>query len=185
MINFGEGIVLHALEASDTYRMWRNDPQIWQWTRQNDLISKEAHGRWFESQGRDPSIKMYSIWLGGQYGEQDSVIGVCGLTSVNWQNRNAEFSLYLAPQFHGQKLSKPALKTLLYHGFQNLGLKSIWGETFQNNRAQVVFRALGMREDGIRRQFYWKDGQYWDAILFSILDEEFFGQHGRKSCFGT
>lgn len=182
MIDFGEGISLYALDASDLYRLWRNDPEIWRWTRQNDLISKEAHAQWFENQSKDPSIKMFS--LNRPIGFDSEVIGVCGLTSLNWQNRNAEFSLYLAPSFHGQGLSKASLKTLFYHGFQNLGLKSIWGETFQNNRAQVVFRSIGMREDGTRRQFYWKDGKYWDAIMFSILDDEFFEQHGRRSCFG-
>lgn len=185
MINFGEGVYLTVLEPSDLYRFWRNDPSIWRWTRQNDLISKAAHGRWFEQQDADPSIRMYSISLGPSEDVYDDepVIGVCGLTSINLQNRNAEFSLYLGPSYQGKKLSKPALKTLFFHGFKNLGLKSIWGETFANNHAQMIFRDIGMKKDGIRRQFYWKDGEYWDAIIYSILAEEFFSIHGRKSCF--
>lgn len=178
MIDFGEGVSLDALDSSDLYRMWRNDPNIWRWTRQNDLISKTSHEKWFEVQSKDPAIRMYRILA-----DLDPV-GVCGLTSINWQNRNAEFSLYVAPCFHGKGFSKKALRTLFHHGFKNLGLKSIWGETFENNHAHGIFEGLGMKMDGVRRQFYWKDGQFWDATLFSILDEEFFEKHGRKSCFG-
>ncbi len=181
MIDFGEGVFLNVLDPSDLYRFWRNDPMIWRWTRQNDLISRESHGRWFESQGADPTIKMYSLNLRDD--QLEPVIGVCGLTSINLNNRNAEFSLYLDPRYHKKGLATPSLKTLFYHGFMNMGLKSIWGETLENNHAQVVFRRMGMKEDGIRRQFYWKDGQFWDAIMFSVLDSEFLSVHGRKSCF--
>lgn len=179
MIDFDLGVHLDVLpEQSLMDAMeWRNDPSIWRWTRQNDLISENDHLAWFTAQENDPSIKMYSIWLDREW------IGVCGLTSINWQNRNAEFSLYLAPPFRGKSLSKPSLATLFFHGFKNLGLKSIWGETFENNPARKIFRDIGMSEDGRRRQFYWKDGHFWDAILYSVLSDEFLDKHGDKSCF--
>lgn len=180
MIDFGLGVQLCSLANSYRPYAWRNDPKIWRWTRQNDLRPLRAHEKWFDDQAHDPTLKMYEIW------SKDAVhIGVCGLTSINWQNRNAEFSLYIAPEYQGKKLSKPALLTLFYHGFKNLGLKSIWGETFEGNHARRIFQDIGMKEDGIRRQFYWKDGKFWDAHMVSILDEEFFDKHGwDRSCFG-
>ncbi len=178
MVDFGLGVALDTMELWDKAREWRNDPKIWRWTRQNDLISEAQHFAWFDAQTKDPAIKMYSIR------EDARVVGVCGLTGINLANRNAEFSLYIATPFQGCGLGKKALLTLLAHGFRNLGLRSIWGETFANNPAQKTFREIGMQEDGIRRQFYFKDGEFWDAILFSILDDEFFELHGEKSCFG-
>lgn len=180
MIDFGEGIVLRALNEMDSFVLgWRNDPKIWAWTRQNDLISSEDHAKWFKQQSCDPSIKMYVLYEGG------GAVGVCGLTSINLQNRNAEFSLYLAPSAQGRNLAKPSLITLFSHGFMNMGLRSIWGETFEDNPAQKIFDSIGMKCDGVRRQFYWKDGKFKDAILFSMLDSEFINRHGRRSCFGS
>lgn len=177
MIDFGFGVHLRALNENSFVNEWRNNPKIWRWTRQNDLILHASQKDWFERIAKDQSIKMYGIWA-------DAMVGVCGLTSINWQNRNAEFSLYIAPTFQKTGLSKPSLKTLFFHGFQNMGLRSIWGETFENNHAQYIFEAIGMRRDGLRRQFYWKDGRHWDAILYSVLNDEWFERHGVRSCFG-
>lgn len=184
MINFGLVVYLKALEDSGAIREWRNDPKIWRWTRQNDLISKERQVEWFSSQRDDPSVKMYQIHRGGPVPMvSDPVIGVCGFTSISFENRRAEFSLYIAPEYQGLHLSGPSLATLFYHGFMNLGFRSIWGETFDGNRALKLFKAIGMSEDGRRRDFYWKDGRFIDAVLITILDDEFFGTHGRASCF--
>lgn len=178
MIDFGCGIQLFSMTNHGDAMVWRNDPKIWRWTRQNDLISYEDHQNWFDRQSRDPSIKMYRIFRGPAW------IGVAGFTSIDLHNRRAEFSLYIEPKSQGNGYSKPALKTLFYHGFKNMGLRSIWGETFEDNPAQKIFRDIGMHEDGKRRQFYYKDGEFCDAILFSILSEEFLACHGEATCFG-
>lgn len=183
MIDFGLGVRLDALDNLEIYRAWRNDPSIWRWTRQNDLITTADQVAWFERQGHDPAVKMYSIW--SPSGDSPpKTAGVCGLTSINLTNRNAEFSLYIAPEAQGGGLGSAALITLFYHGFKNMGLKQIWGETFENNPAQKIFTDIGMKQDGKRRKFYWKDGKLWDALLFSIFSDEFLTLHGDRSCFG-
>lgn len=177
MICFGEGVTLEPLDSSDLYRLWRNDPTIWRWTRQNDLISVNQHQRWLESQDKDPSIKMYAVT------RENDPVGVCGLTSINLTNRNAEFSLYIAHGFQGRGHGKGALLTLFRHGFTNMGLNSIWGETFQGNPAASLFEATGMLKEGVRREAYWKDGAFHDSLFYGILASEFFKRHGVKSCF--
>lgn len=189
MIDYGFGVSLDIIDkiCLDEIRNWRNDPQIWRWCRQNDLIYPENQEKWYHWQRDDLKTKMYSIKA---YGNMDDIatggfhdvsagntillpVGVCGLTDIDLVNRRAEFSLYIAPQFQGKHMSKSALKTLFSYGFKELGLRSIWGETFDDNMAQNVFRAIGMKEDGMRRQFYFKAGKFCDAILFSMLDTEF------------
>lgn len=189
MIDFNLGIYLKDLEYSDTIRSWRNDPKIWRWTRQNDLLSKNHHEDWFEKQAKDPTIKMYgvheipTIHTYDNHDEIKTLVGVCGLTSINLTNRNAEFSLYIAPERQGNGLAKPALKTLLFHGFKNMNLHMIWGETFGNNPAEKMFRDIGMHQDGLKRQCYFKDGSFWDAFIFTILKDEFISLHEDRSCF--
>jgi len=179
MIDFRLGIHLEALESWTDLAKWRNDPTIWRWTRQNDLISSFDQASWFEKQSRDPSIKMYQMVDDGAV-----VVGVCGLTSINWMNRNAEFSLYVAPEHQGRGIGRSSLKTLFSHGFQNMGLHLIWGETFSGNPAAKLFEQIGMQKDGVRRDFYWKDGSYTDAIMYSIKREEYIKSNGGiGTCF--
>lgn len=155
---------------SEQARRWRNQWAIWQFTRQNDLISDWEQERWFERQAADPSIRMYGVVLMA-YGKEQ-LVGVAGLTSIDWQARRAEFSLYIAPEHQRRGAGRVALSVLLDHGFKNLGLRQIWGETFHGNPAMGLFHKLGFQLDGRRRGFYWKDGALVDAYLISILADE-------------
>ena len=165
-------ISLAPLDSTDCeqIREWRNDYSIWRWTRQNDLISDVDQTAWFERQAKDPTIRMYKLVQ--TVGDHAQTVGVCGLTSIDHANSRAEFSLYIAPKFQKQGLGSRGLSVLLRHGFMNLGLNLIWGETFDGNPAAQMFEKLGFQKEGTRRQFYWKDGRFIDAHLYSITRAE-------------
>jgi RimJ/RimL family protein N-acetyltransferase len=171
MIDHGYGVQLGPIEAHnlDLLRSWRNMYSIWKSCRQNDLIDSLSQKRWFERISADPSIKMYEIRVEGR----DVPMGVCGLTSIDLNNRRAEFSLYIAPMHQRDGMGTRTLKTLLAHGFKTLGLNSIWGETFEGNHAITMFEKIGFKTEGTRRQFYFRDGKFLDATLVSMLASEF------------
>lgn len=173
MIDFGHGIVLESLNDNclSYYRMKRNEYSIWKWCRQNDLIDEISHKKWFEKQSNDPSIKMYQIIVKKDFGNM--IAGVCGITDIDRINQRAEFSLYISPEHQRKGYAKSALKTLLSHGFMNQNLNVIWGETFDGNPAYDMFLKLGMKHEGTRRQFYYKEGRFIDAHLVSITKEEY------------
>jgi RimJ/RimL family protein N-acetyltransferase len=166
-------ITLELLPVDSTdleqLRSWRNDHRIWRWCRQSDLISDVEQKAWFERQAKDPTIRMYKAVRA--VGSHVETVGVCGLTSIDQMNRRAEFSLYVAPELHKQGLGAKILALLLQHGFLNLGLNVIWGETFDGNPAWKMFEKLGFEKEGIRRQFYFKGGRFIDAHLYSITRE--------------
>lgn len=164
MIDCGYGAVLGPLDKkySVKIREWRNDYSIWRWCRQNDLISDQAQERWMQRQDEDPSIKMYSILVSG------NIVGVCGLTSIDLYNRRAEFSIYIASEHQKKSYGKWALQTLIDHAFLNLNLNIVWGETVGENPAMEMFEKVGFQKEGVRREFYFKDGNYQDSTLFSI-----------------
>lgn len=153
-------------------RAWRNDWRIWQWCRQNDLISDLDQTNWFQRQNADPKIKMYGIAAKDPEKPEKYLVGVAGLTDIDHMNKRAEFSLYIDPDRHGLGLGKATLQVLFDHGFGNLGLNVIYGETFDGNPAAKLFEKIGMVKEGTRRQFYWKDGKYVDAHLYSLTREE-------------
>ncbi len=161
---------------------WRNDWRIMDWTRQSDLLNEAEHADWFEKQARDPQIRMYKHSLKAAGTTND--VGVCGLTSIDYRNSRGEFSLYVAPSFQRRGIGKIALMVLLAHGFTNLGLHLIYGETFDGNPATKTFEALGMTKEGTRRSFYWKGGRRLDAHLYSITRDEWHARndHHRAPC---
>ena len=172
MIDHGLSVKLEPLDSylKEIIRDWRNDPEIFQWCRQNTLISDAEQERWFENQSRDPKIQMFSITARTKDGLQP--VGVCGFTDIDHFNRRAEFSLYIAREHHGRGFGKGALMTLFNHGFIDLGFNVIWGETFDNNPAAKMFEDIGMKKEGVRRDFYFKKGKFINAALYSILRSE-------------
>jgi UDP-4-amino-4,6-dideoxy-N-acetyl-beta-L-altrosamine N-acetyltransferase len=173
LIDFGYGVRLTTLESEhlESARVWRNNEKIRKWCRQTDIISLFDQYNWYNRMRADSSIKMYVIET--EKGRSKFMpIGVCGLTSIDTHNRRAEFSLYIAPEYQRQGHSKAALKTLLKHGFNNLNLNLIWGETFDGNPAAKMFEQLGFVKEGTRREFYFKEGRYIDAHLYSVKREE-------------
>lgn len=169
MIDYKYKVRLDRIKKSDLtfLRDARNDSSIRHWCRQHDLISDLDQERWYERQNQDPTISMYSILdLDGH------LCGVCGLTSIDHIIRRAEFSLYIFPKCQKKGYGEVALKTLFNHGFLELNLNQIYGETFKGNPALSLFEKLGMSKDGLRRDFYYKDGKYVDSILISLMRTE-------------
>jgi RimJ/RimL family protein N-acetyltransferase len=181
MIDFRQGVTLEALDRTwlNLVRGWRNTPDIYFWCRQNDLISDADQERWYDQQSADDTVKMYLIKAG------DVPVGVCGLTSIDLSNRRAEFSLYIAPGHHRCGYGRKALSTLLSHGFRNLGLNLIWGESFRGNPACQMFAGMGFVCEGARREFYFKDGKFIDALLYSITAREWEAQWKVRTLQGS
>lgn len=161
---------LHPLEEkySEVLFNWRNDERIFKWCRQHDLLTEQSHKTWFIKNQTDPKTKMYLI----KTSEYSVPIGVCGFTDIDLINQRAEFSLYIAPAHHKQGYGREALQLLLWHGFRAYPFKIIYGESFDNNPAIEMFLKLGFKKEGIRRDFYFRDGKHIDAHLFSIKKEE-------------
>jgi RimJ/RimL family protein N-acetyltransferase len=164
---------LAPLDSTDMalVRSWRNDYRIWKWCRQNDLISDVEQADWFRRQALDPAVKMWKL-VAAVGGVEPKPVGVAGLTSICRVNGRAEFSCYVAPDVQGKGVGSAALRVLFDHGFDNLGLNLIWGETFDGNPAARLFERIGMVREGTRRSFYWRDGRWVDAHLFSVTREE-------------
>lgn len=168
MINFNHHpIVLDTIGIKDLemLRGWRNQKQIWKWCRQSDLISEYEQEVWYQQiLNNDPTVKMYMI----KKIENMMPVGVCGFTSIHNLHRRAEFSLYIAPHYQNKGYAKCGLKTLFDHGFLNMNLNLIWGETFEGNHALKIFEDIGMKKEGTRQEFYFKDGKYIDCHLVSV-----------------
>ena len=162
-------VTLRPLSVRDLPEMLdsRNNPEIWRWCRQFDLISESQHRRWFDAQDADPRIRMYGI-----EGRGNNLLGVCGLTDIDHVNQRAEFSLYVFTDSQGCGYGKAALKALCTHGFKNLNLNTIWGETFDGNPAAAMFEKIGFVLEGTRKQFYFRDGQFIDCHLYSVQRAE-------------
>lgn len=179
-------IELTRILESDLKKLYdmRNDVEIRKWCRQNDVLQWASHCRWFERQADDPSMQMYAIRLTGAALRNASevgnvpVLGVAGLTSIDYINSRAEFSLYVGTEHQGAGYGREALIKLFRKGFEDYNLNLIWGESFDGNPAIKMFEDIGMAKEGTRKDFYFRVGSYINAHLYSITRKDFRKIHG-------
>ena len=169
MIAYGNYLPIQLAPTIDLEKAHghRNHAKVYRHCRQHSVISQQEQTDWFERQHKDPTIKMFGI------ADDMTQVGVCGFTSIDMLNRNAEFSLYVGPEYQGCGYGVKALKTLLRHGFEDWGFERIWGEVFATNtRAKSIFDAVGFTTEGTLRKTYWKQGEWIDSHIISILRGE-------------
>lgn len=171
-------LLLRPIEFEDLMLLknYRNHPDIMRWCRQYRMLSYHDQQEWYRKINESDRVEMYAVCGRKETGDVDSkpvIIGVCGLTSIDLINRRAEFSLYIGKEHQNHGYARHALIELFKHGFNNLNLNLIWGETIEGNPAIKLFKKIGMFKEGTRRQFYYKDGRYKNAELYSITKDEF------------
>lgn len=154
----------------DKFFRWRNEYNIYRWCRQAGPISETHHHKyWYLVDGCEDK----KFWAVREVHDGGYItVGCAGLTDIDYLNRRAEFSLYIGSEHQNQGFGKRALTKLFEKGFNELNLNLIWGETFDGNPAMKMFKSLGMKEEGTRRSFYFKSGEYIDCHLFSLLASE-------------
>lgn len=148
-------------------RAARNNRSVFKWCRQSSLISVQDQEAWKESLSKRDDVKMFSVRAIDM-----RQVGVCGLTSIDKQNQRAEFSLYIHKEEQSQGFGHSALFTLLRHGFEDLNLIRIWGETMDGNPAIEMFQSLGLKHEGTLRKAYYKGGLFLDSKIIAALREE-------------
>ncbi len=153
----------------ELYKM-RNSKELMPYFRQYSEISRETHLAWFEGLRTDRTMEMFAIFSS----HSNDLIGCCGLTSIDYINSRAEFSLYIHPEKQRMGFGRKALGKLLDFAFDTLNIFQVWGESFSYNPARKLFTEIGMTEDGIKRNFYFKNGEYIDAYLYSITVDEWY-----------
>jgi RimJ/RimL family protein N-acetyltransferase len=66
------------------------------------------------------------------------------------------------------------LAGILDYVFRELKAHRLWLDVFETNtRAQHVYENLGFRHEGILREAIFRDGEFHNQRLMSILDREY------------
>lgn len=171
----GAVIGLRAIERGDLGALlaWRNRPEFRRYFREVRELGPEQQTHWFDATVlRDERTRMFAIVASGT----GRLIGACGLCYIDWVNRTADFSLYIGHdgRYIDELYAPAAARTLLRHGFEELGLHRIWCEIYDFDDAKKrLLSGLGFTLDGRHRETHWSEGRWHDSLFFAILDREF------------
>lgn len=110
--------------------------------------------------------------------ENGRLVGTAGFN--NWEchrGHYGEIGFDLSSEYWGQSIMVEALTTLIRFGFEEMRLNRIEALVMLHaEQAMNVLEKLGFMPEGIRREYgYWK-GRYWDELCYSLLRREWEAQ---------
>jgi len=105
------------------------------------------------------------------------LIGHCGFFDIDRFNSCAEISYCLKRGTWGRGIMTEALDAMLRFGFEDYGFNRIIAKVIKGNAGSIkVLQKLGFVQEGVLRENLYKNGQYHDLVLFSILKSEYRGK---------
>lgn len=164
-------VFLRAFEEADVENLvkWRNNTEV---TNSlggtNFFVSSIREKEWIKhSATHDRNDIRLAICLI----ENSKHIGNINLTTINWINRSAEFSIMIGDrQEWGKGFGKEATFLMLNYAFFELNLNRVYLTVkMDNTRAINLYKKLGFQQEGILRESLYKNGKYNDMIIMSIL----------------
>ena len=170
-------VYLRALEESDVENLvrWRNDREV------TDSLGGST---FFVSSIREKDWVSHvvkndrnDIRLAICLADNNKHIGNISLTSINWINRSAVYSIFIGEKSEwGKGYAGEASRLILDYGFKELNLHRIHLTVKPDNlRAQKLYENMGFKKEGVLRESVYKNGAYVDMICMAVLKSEYNG----------
>jgi RimJ/RimL family protein N-acetyltransferase len=172
----GKLVGLVAVEREDLPKLmeWRNNQEFRKHFREYRELNLAMQEQWFEQEVlKNPTTIMFSI----RRLSDNELLGCCGLVYINWVDRHADISLYIGWEdtyIDEEGYAEEACRLLLGYGFHELTLNKVWTEIYVfDEKKKVLYDKFGFHQDGLLRQNYFFDGNWWDSRILSLLVDEF------------
>ncbi len=174
MFLVGQRASLRSLELCDL-------DALWHWFADRDVVryslslwlfpsSRHETHTWLERTIQDK----HTLTLGIVDQATDALIGFAGISGISLINRSGEYFILIGNKAcWSNGYGTEVTKLLVEYGFATLNLHRIALTVSDLNRAGVkAYERAGFTREGVLRQACYRDGQYHDKIVMSILRPE-------------
>lgn len=178
---------LRKLEQKDlpAVNKWRNDPE---------LIRLLGMPFCYTTLGAD--IKWYESHMGSRGNavhcavtedEEDDILGLISLVSINYMEQSAELHIMIGDSKNQNRgIGTFAVQEMLNHAFNNMNLQRIELTVLEDNRrARHLYEKIGFIQEGIKRNAKYKNGEFVNMVLYSILKKEYKANMPEKTTEGN
>lgn len=165
---------LRELDRGDLNRInsWRTDKElIDKLGAPFRYINKEVDYEWYEhyKSNRANTIRCSII------NNNEKIIGLVSLIEINRLNQTAEFQIMIAEKSSRSKgAGEYATSEMLKHAFLDMNLNRVELYVLKSNASAMTFYTkLGFIKEGVKRKSVYKNGDFEDLVIMSILKNEF------------
>ena len=133
------------------------------------FINQEVDEKWFEQYMLQ---RANTVRCAITTKENDEILGIVSLVEIDFINRSALFHIMVGEDGQNKGVGTFAVKAMIEHGFKNYGLHRIELHVLADNkRAQHVYEKCGFVQEGVRRQAVFKNGQFKDMLVYSVIKD--------------
>ena len=175
----GNSVNLRSLELEDLeiLKKWRNNKVNRIHTREFRLLNMVNQKHWFNSihQDNPPKFIMFGV-----ADKQKKLIGVCGLTYIDWKNRHCEISIIIFKKnWQKSKQAENTVMLLSDHAFGELNMHRLWVEIFDTIPENIeFFESMNFVKEGMLRDKLWRDRKWHSSFIYSKLVND--KKYGKK-----
>ena len=158
-------------DVNDEYVSWMNDYDV---------------TKYMEARFRKHTKDSVTDYVGSIVKKENSVllaiiakdcnkhIGNIKLGPINEEHGFAILGVMIGDKnYWGKGYGPEAIRLAVEYAFNNLGLRKINADVYENNTGSIrAFQKSGFQEEGRKKKQYLSDGQWVDAVCFSINRDE-------------
>ena len=165
--------VLRAFRRSDidAFRCWWDNFEVTRYMESGWRPSTEAiAGSIVDLVESDDRAIVFAVET-----DAGDLIGSCGLYEIFWPGRRAEFRIMIGePEALGQGHGTRATRMVVDYAFLRANMEVVHlGVNADNVAAVRAYENAGFVREGVRRRFVYAAGTYHDAVVMSILRDEY------------
>jgi len=161
----------HERRNYPLYARWYGDREVWHLTSWTTApLRSQTVERLFEDRELSPTDDSFAIHRPGD----ERPLGVISLMNLSEANLSADLSIIVGSQEDRHEgLGTEAIRLLLDYAFRERSLHRVGLSVFDfNGPARATYEKLGFREEGRLREALRRGSTFHDAILMSVLADE-------------
>jgi diamine N-acetyltransferase len=171
-----EGLRLRPIESSDLdyVYMIRTDPSTAEMLGTLILTSFEDQLLWLNLLKKDKTKAYYILETGFSDGEY-LPIGYLRFDEIDLINRSMRVGGDIALCYRNKGYGKKMMGLIEKFCFDYLNMHRLWLLVLSTNKvAKHVYEKSGFEKEGVMRKAVYKNGEYLDYEMYSILKEDYF-----------
>ena len=157
------------------------DPAVLHWLHLSEdpteLRTEEAVRERFERMQADPFTETWRI-----DSAEGKPVGQIELVDIHPLQRRAEMHLLVGKKnVWGRGYGSRAVRRLLGHAFDDLGLRRVFAMADEDNSRVIhLFESCGFAREGLLRRHRLRHGKPVDMVVTGVLDEEYRAANDRS-----
>ena len=172
----GKLVQLRPVQRADIsyFLQWFNDPEVIQYLGLYLPMTEMSEQKYIEDLGTAKSATDAVFVIEAIDGEKSKPVGNIGLHRINPKDHNATFGIAIGDKNYWSKgYGTEAAALIIRYGFEQLNLHRISSSAFSfNERSIKMHLKVGFKEEGRRREVFFKNGAYCDEVMFGLLRED-------------